>query len=125
MGRTDLCHHTYRMAPDTLPYLSLPFSEAPVDGSISLSEHFERKSKTNDLFQYVFKSVAGKKGHVTLDDVMNWDFTQVLGSSFYPTLRSIPLCSFVLYHACTVNVHNTERFTESHENSEKQYECLE
>ena len=47
------------------------------DSSLSLSDHFERKSKTNDLFQYVFASVAGKKGHVTMADVLAWDFTQV------------------------------------------------
>jgi hypothetical protein len=29
---------------------------------LSLSDHYEKKSKTNDLFQYVFSSVAGKKG---------------------------------------------------------------
>jgi hypothetical protein len=39
--------------------------EAPVlkNNKLSLSDHYEKKSKTNDLFQYVFSSVAGKKGN--------------------------------------------------------------
>ena len=57
---------------------------------MSLSDHFERKSRTNDLFQYVFSSVAGKKGHVVIDDVIQWDFTQVTPShsSSFCTLPS-------------------------------------
>ena len=51
--------------------------DSDASSSMSLSDHFERKSRTNDLFQYVFSSVAGKKGHVVIDDVIQWDFTQV------------------------------------------------
>ena len=58
-------------------YLSAPTAAGDADSSMSLSDHFERKSRTNDLFQYVFSSVAGKKGHVVIDDVIQWDFTQV------------------------------------------------
>ena len=57
--------------------LSVPTAAGDADSSMSLSDHFERKSRTNDLFQYVFSSVAGKKGHVVIDDVIQWDFTQV------------------------------------------------
>lgn len=35
-------------------------SQPPITGG--LSELFEKKPKSNDLFQYVFASVAGKKG---------------------------------------------------------------
>lgn len=44
----------------------------------SLEEHFEKKSKTSDLLQYIFNDLAGEKGHVVLSDVLNWEFAQAL-----------------------------------------------
>jgi len=56
--------------------------EAPIlKTDKSLSDHYEQKSKTNDLFQYVFSSVAGKKGYVSMEDVNAWEFTKDLGFS--------------------------------------------
>eukprot|EP01036_Dinobryon_divergens_P036011 gene36011-46788_t len=48
------------------------------DKDITLPEHFEKKSKSNDLLQYLFKSVAGKKKVVTLEDVIDWEFVRAL-----------------------------------------------
>ena len=48
------------------------------DDALSLADHYEKRSKTNELFQYVFSAVAGKKGHVVWDDALRWDFVQAL-----------------------------------------------
>lgn len=58
---------------------TLILDEADLDiGSLPIEKHFERKSKTNDLFQFVFNGVAGKKGYVTYNDVVEWDFARAL-----------------------------------------------
>lgn len=44
----------------------------------SLEEMFEKKSTTNDLLQYIFVDLAGEKGHVNLNDILNWEFAQAL-----------------------------------------------
>ena len=71
------------VAPHVAPSSSSPSSSSAAakgesGDSMSLSDHYEKRSKTSDLFQYVFTSVAGKKGHVVMEDVMKWDFVQAL-----------------------------------------------
>lgn len=58
----------------------------------SLSEHFEQKSGTNDLLQYLFASVAGKKGYAVLEDMLQWEFVRALiedGSTDEAAVRSM------------------------------------
>jgi predicted RNA-binding protein with RPS1 domain len=43
-----------------------------------LAELSMSKPKTSDLFNYVFQTVSGRKGHASLDDVLHWDFVQAL-----------------------------------------------
>jgi len=53
-------------------------ADAALEDAMSLADHYEKRSKTTELFQYVFSSVAGKKGHVVWDDALGWDFVQAL-----------------------------------------------
>lgn len=48
------------------------------DSKNGLEFHYENRSKNMALLQYVFESVAGKKGYVEEADVMKWDFVQAL-----------------------------------------------
>lgn len=43
---------------------------------ISLDKLAEKDPSTDDLFNYVFKSVAGKKGYVLLKDLLKWEFVK-------------------------------------------------
>lgn len=47
-------------------------------GGLSLKDHYEKKSKNNELLSYVFGSVAKGKDHVLLADVLDWDFSRAL-----------------------------------------------
>ena len=51
-----------RPAPSTTTTTTTTSTTATTTDTPSLSEHYARRSKTNDLFRYVFASVAGKKG---------------------------------------------------------------
>ena len=73
----DIFQTLYQLLFNSAILYIVLLDQSKADSTLSLSDHFERKSKTNDLFQYVFASVAGKKGHVTMADVLSWDFTQV------------------------------------------------
>jgi hypothetical protein len=46
--------------------------------SASIDELFQKKASTNDLFQYVFNAVAGKKAYVSLEDALSWDFAKAM-----------------------------------------------
>ena len=46
--------------------------------TLSLSQHYEKKSKNTDLLKYVFNVVSHNKDHVLLTDVLEWDFVKAL-----------------------------------------------
>ena len=45
---------------------------------LTLEDHYEKRSKNNELLNYVFGSVAKGKSHVVLADVLDWDFARAL-----------------------------------------------
>jgi uncharacterized protein with ParB-like and HNH nuclease domain len=50
---------------------------------------YEKKSRSNDLLNYVFGSVAGKKGYAELSDVLSWEFARSLISQGVFTEQSV------------------------------------
>ena len=45
---------------------------------LGLEQHYEKRSKSVELLQYVYDSVANGKPHVTLNEVLEWNFVAAL-----------------------------------------------